>query len=312
LLVTSSVRPRVAGRGRGRPVGADSAETRARILRAAREVINERGYEAATFQAIAQRAGLSRPTMHYYFHSREQLYECLVSEAYSIIADSIERAGREDTLLRQLSAFISASRQMELADRSMMRFIITCRLDVHRNPTMLNGASAAVTAVRTFYESIVEGAIKRREIPDDTDPAAVTNMLLARFWGMGFYAGFLDNSNDIRKIAKQLHGLLVHGLLDLPKSDRSLLIDPNAPVSDAVDGFARTWPGLALVIDVPAGQPLIAANGAQPVVLCGDFTRERVRSLLYRAYRVESLVEGIGRYDTLDAATVPSVALDVI
>jgi AcrR family transcriptional regulator len=33
--------------------------------RAAREVINERGYEAANFQAIASRAGLSRPTMHY-------------------------------------------------------------------------------------------------------------------------------------------------------------------------------------------------------------------------------------------------------
>jgi len=73
-------------------VGADSAETRARILRAAREVITERGYEAANFQAIASRAGLSRPTMHYYFHTREDIHECLVAEAYSIVADCIAQA----------------------------------------------------------------------------------------------------------------------------------------------------------------------------------------------------------------------------
>jgi hypothetical protein len=250
--------------------------------------------------------------MHYYFHTREQMYECLVSEAYSIIVDAVERASREETLLRQLSTFLTASRGLELADRSMMRFIITCRLDVHRNPDLLSSASAAVSAVRGFYESIVDGAIKSHEIPDDSDPSAVANMLLAMFWGMGFYAGFLDNSNDVKEVAKQLHSLFVHGLLDLPKSERSFLIDPNAPVTDAVDGFARTWPGLTLVIDVPAGQRSLGAHAVQPVLIRGDFTRERVRSMLYRAYGVESVVEGIGRYDTLDAAAVEPVQLRVI
>jgi hypothetical protein len=41
-------------------------------------------------------------------------------------------------------------------------------------------------------------------------------------------------------------------------------------------------------------------------MLSGDFTRERVRSELYRAYRVESFVEGVGRYDTLDAVAWPA------
>ena len=40
-------------------------------------------------------------------------------------------------------------------------------------------------------------------------------------------------------------------------------------------------------------------------VVRGDFTGERVRSALYRAYRVESFVEGIGRDDTLDAVAWP-------
>jgi len=107
--VESDAGPSPTGRGRGRPIGSDSAETRARILRAAREVINERGYDAANFQAIASRAGLSRPTMHYYFHTREEIYDRLVAETYSIVVDCIARANREDTLLDQLSAFVTAA-----------------------------------------------------------------------------------------------------------------------------------------------------------------------------------------------------------
>src|SRR5256714_13952232 len=123
--------PVSGGRGRGRPIGADSAETRARILRAAREVINERGYEAANFQAIASRAGLSRPTMHYYFHTREEIYDCLVAEAYLIVADCIAQAKHEDTLLNQLSAFVAGAYRSGFGDPTMMKFIITARLEFH-------------------------------------------------------------------------------------------------------------------------------------------------------------------------------------
>src|SRR5689334_21639582 len=131
------------GRGRGRPVGSDSAETRASILRAARAVINERGYEAATFQAIAQRAGFSRPTMHYYFHTKEQIYESLQQEAYTIVADCVAQARRQNTLLKQLATFVSAARRMDVADGSMMRFIIASRWELHRNPALRLSSSPA-------------------------------------------------------------------------------------------------------------------------------------------------------------------------
>ena len=123
----SDAGPSPTGRGRGRPIGSDSAETRARILRAAREVINERGYDAANFQAIASRAGLSRPTMHYYFHTREEIYDRLVAETYSIVVDCIARANREDTLLDQLSAFVTGAYRSGLVDGSMIRFTVMAR-----------------------------------------------------------------------------------------------------------------------------------------------------------------------------------------
>lgn len=301
----SSARLVPAGRRPGRPVGADSVETRARILRAAREVISERGYEAANFQAIAERAGLSRPTMHYYFHTKEQVYETLLHEAHSVVADCIAEASREGTLLKQLSAFIVAAHRADLGDRSMARFIVASHLECERHPQLRHCGSPVVTAMRAFYASTVVAAIERRELPAETDVTMVVELLVAMVWGVGFYVGFVDSGDNMTLIAKQLQRLFARGLLDGPASRRSLTIDPHAPAAIAADEFARTWPGLALIIDVPAGQSFIAAHGAQPLVVSGDFTGERVRSAFYRAYRVESFVEGIGRYDTLDSVAWP-------
>jgi AcrR family transcriptional regulator len=267
--VESRARLLSAGRGPGRPVGADSAETRARILRAARELISERGHEAANFQAIAQRAGLSRPTMHYYFSTKEQIYEVLLAEAHSIVTNCIAEARRKNTLLEQLSAFVA---RLDFADGSMLRFMITSGLESRRLPGLSTGGTPVAEAVTAFYESMVADAIRRGEIPDDVDATAVVNMLTAMLWGMGFFYSFVHDADETMAIAKQLHRLLVRGLLD--------------------------------------GPPSLAANGAKPVVVNGDFTGEGVSSALYRAHRVESFVEGIGRNETLDAVAWPSAGLD--
>jgi hypothetical protein len=84
---------------------------------------------------------------------------------------------------------------------------------------------------------MVEDAIARGEIPDDTDPAAVVNMLLAMFLGMGFYAGFIVDSNDMPVIAKQLHQLMTHGLLDRRQTGPPLTVTPPMPATAAVDDF---------------------------------------------------------------------------
>jgi AcrR family transcriptional regulator len=230
------------GRGRGRPVGADSAETRARILRAAREVINERGYEAANFQAIASRAGLSRPTMHYYFHAREEIYDCLIAEAYSIVADCIAQAKRQDTLLNQLTTFAVAADRSGFADQSMLRFVITARLESHRSPSLREHPGPVVAAVQEFYASVIDDAMARGEIPAETDGPAVVSMLLAMFLGMGFYAGFIVEHNNMAEIAKQLHRLMTRGLLDPRKNGRTLSLTAPVPAAVGADGLSDVWP----------------------------------------------------------------------
>jgi AcrR family transcriptional regulator len=56
-----------------RPLRADAQESRSALLLAARELVAERGMEALTVVAVAQRAGLNRSTAYQHFRAREDL-----------------------------------------------------------------------------------------------------------------------------------------------------------------------------------------------------------------------------------------------
>ena len=197
-------------RRRGRPVGSDSAETRNRILRAARQVINERGYQAATFQAIALNAGLSRPTLHYYFATREEIYETLVSEASAVLADCIAKARRHETLVEQLSTLVAAIHEADYRDRSTIAFLVSARLEASRNPELSADGAADI---RAFLATLVAEAVARGELSADVAQAPVVDMLHSMLWGVGVYAGFVDDPADMLVITKQLSRVFSKGLL---------------------------------------------------------------------------------------------------
>lgn len=52
-----------------------AAQTRAAIVAAALALFRERGYDAATMRAIAERAGVSTGNAYYYFSSKEELIQ---------------------------------------------------------------------------------------------------------------------------------------------------------------------------------------------------------------------------------------------
>jgi AcrR family transcriptional regulator len=195
-------------------VGSDSLETRNRILSAARRVVNERGFPAATFQAIALEADLSRPTLHYYFTSREEIYGVLVEEAGNVVADCIARAKTHDTLAASLSALISSIWDTDDRDRSQIAFLISARLESSRNPDLGYDRGAAL---RSHLGTLVEQAAARGELPEGADAGPIADMLNAMLWGVGLYAGFIDAKTDMGLITKQLDQLLTSGLLSAPR-----------------------------------------------------------------------------------------------
>ncbi len=129
--------PYTATRGPGRPPAAKAAETRERIIRAAREVFSELGYDAATFQAIAIRADLTRPAINHYFASKRVLYSEVVEKTNEmVVAAGMAKAEVETSLLKRLSAFFSAAMQADSRDRSAAAFLVTSVLESQRHPVV--------------------------------------------------------------------------------------------------------------------------------------------------------------------------------
>jgi AcrR family transcriptional regulator len=261
------------------------------------------GWRPRHFRRSPNAPGLSRPTLHYYFPTRAELFRYAIDDISPIIAGCIARASREGTLLKQLSTFVLAAHEADFADRSVMAFLVRWRLESERDPSLDVSRKIAGTAMRSFCASMIYAAVERGELADDTPVTAVAEMLVAMLWGVACYAGSTDSSHQMLSLAKQLNQLFAQGLLPPgPRHIRSLTIDPHGPAGDIVDAFGRTWPGLRLVLDKPPDEPIGSGEEAEVVVVSGEDTRERVRDLLYRAYGVASFVDGLGSYDTLDAA----------
>jgi TetR/AcrR family transcriptional regulator len=68
------------------------AATADRILAEARGEFAEHGFAAARLQDIAERAGLTHPTLLYHFGSKERLYEAVIEQAVHDWADTTRRA----------------------------------------------------------------------------------------------------------------------------------------------------------------------------------------------------------------------------
>jgi len=209
--------PPTASRRPGRLPAAKADDTRKRILHAARQVFSERGYDGATFQAIALRADLTRPAINHYFSSKRVLYREVVNQTNKLVVTaSIERAGREATLMGRLTAFISAAVRANSENPSASAFLVTNVLESQRHPELSTIGNDAVRISREFLTRVVNDAIERGEIAADIDASALVETLLVVLCGVGFYAGYVQTYEEMLAVTDVLRQLL-EGALWRPK-----------------------------------------------------------------------------------------------
>lgn len=198
-----------ASRRPGRPPAAKADETRRRIVRAARQIFSERGYEGATFQAIAVRADLTRPAINHYFASKRALYREVVDQTNKVIIKAgFEQAEIETTLIGRLAGFISNARRANSVDPSVAAFLVTNVLESQRHPELSTTENDVVRKSREFLTLVVSEAIERGEVATDIDASALVETLLMVLCGVGFYAGYLRSDQQMEAVIEMLRQLL--------------------------------------------------------------------------------------------------------
>jgi AcrR family transcriptional regulator len=75
---------------KGVPKGEKRQRTRASLIKAAAELIGECGFEGATLERIAERAGMTRGAIYGNFESREALYMAVVESLWAPVIPEFE------------------------------------------------------------------------------------------------------------------------------------------------------------------------------------------------------------------------------
>ena len=91
---------------RTRGEGRDRARKLAVILAAAEAEFVEAGFQGASMQAIADRAGVPKANVHYYFGSKEKLYRAVLEDILAVWNDFLTDVTVDDDPAEVLAGFV--------------------------------------------------------------------------------------------------------------------------------------------------------------------------------------------------------------
>lgn len=176
----------------GRPPASTSAETRARIIDAARDCFGRYGYDKTTNQLIARQAGITSGAIYHYFESKQELFESVASETLSVVLARFAAMNTESaSTVGRLSSLLEAAVDLNSDDPSMATFVSSSPIEIRRHEQLLPLAARERGETERFFTELVEDGKSRGEIVPDVDTLSIVNMLMAVTSGLALYAAFV-------------------------------------------------------------------------------------------------------------------------
>lgn len=106
--------------------------TEQKILEAAKQVFMEKGIDGARMQDIADKAGINKALLHYYFRSKEKLFEMIfMEEARKFLPKVTSIMVSEMTLFEKVEKFVGEYIDTLLQNPLLPIFILN---EINRNP----------------------------------------------------------------------------------------------------------------------------------------------------------------------------------
>ncbi|MET7484167.1 TetR family transcriptional regulator [Streptomyces sp. NPDC005538] len=143
---------------RGRPPRTESADTRDRILTAARDEFAERGYEKTSVRGIAKAAGVDPALVHHYFGTKEQVFESAIEVAFAPALDAPEAVaeGPVDGVGERLTRFIFGVWENPATRRPLLAIVRSA----------VNNEAAAAVFRRLVVSQVLGRVAAQLDLPD--------------------------------------------------------------------------------------------------------------------------------------------------
>ena len=110
-------------------------DTEGKILDAAKDVFQQKGMTGARMQEIADKAGINKALLHYYYRTKEKLFEKVFNIAFAIFIPKMQKIMiSEKPVLEKIEFFIESYMDLLIKHPYIPGFIIN---ELNRNPQIL-------------------------------------------------------------------------------------------------------------------------------------------------------------------------------
>lgn len=138
-----------------------------KIIEAARTVFIERGYAETSMSEIATKAGINRPALHYYFRTKDKMFQAvfgsIVSSVIPQVFDAIMQ--REKSIAERIECIINAYYSLFESTPYLPLFMLR---ELNRDPELLiktilglNITDTMRKAITSLQEEMEEGKLKK-------------------------------------------------------------------------------------------------------------------------------------------------------
>ncbi|MGK4475383.1 TetR/AcrR family transcriptional regulator [Aeromonas molluscorum] len=159
----------------GRPVG--RSDIRDKLLAAARERFLSTPYSKVTTREIAERAGSNLAMIHYYFGSKEGLYQAVLGD----VAEPLEQAWQDEGSHRSLNDLLSTYYQV-MAPNSELTSAISSALSSEKSPGRDFVLSRLLERQMPQFDALLASMKDNGELNADADPEMLKVSFLSMMW----------------------------------------------------------------------------------------------------------------------------------
>ena len=189
-----------------------------RILDAAQEVFATYGYQGATIDEVADRAGISKPNLHYYFKRKRDLYLAVLRRTLEIWLVPLRELDRTGDPAEEIGNYIAQKVQLS------RRFPAASRVFANE---IVQGAPFLKGYLQTDLRKVVErkAAVIQHWIDEGKLAPIDPYHLIFLIWAATqHYADFIPqikavmnvsrlNQGHFRKVEQSLSRIILHGVL---------------------------------------------------------------------------------------------------
>jgi TetR/AcrR family transcriptional regulator, regulator of autoinduction and epiphytic fitness len=178
-------------------------DIRKKLIKAAIEIMTEKGFSAATMREISSKAGVGTATIYHYFPNKEKILYAYFQDKHEEVPDILKEIPdfEEFTLKEKMQIQLESLFDLYLEDRE---FVLEAYKLMFDSP--LRSLSEFIPIKDTYIKTVnqfIEESIEKNEIPDSAYKNFINNLywdyiaLMTLYWCHDTSTGFTNTSQII-------------------------------------------------------------------------------------------------------------------